>query len=303
MPGGTRPGAAAAARTAGLTGAEQTARRGPRGGATTPKWGEAQAGSIVPVRIINGSEHGHRRARGPADRPWIDTQPGALRRGPAANAWVSDATLSEEPTMTLPATTTSPAARGRLLLGFAALVGWTALGCASVTDKLKGEEAAPADAVPAEGAPAEAPPAEAAPAEAAPAEAAPADAVPAEAAPADAAPAADAPPPPPPEPSLNPGEIFAKEREAAQAPAEYDEKEESKHISFLYKYNSTADSKLDSLTREAALERARKEGFTNVRNVKQSKKLCKGTDCSLELDFDAYRVIKTEKPKEAKIQR
>ncbi|MFM2246322.1 MAG: hypothetical protein RL071_2396, partial [Pseudomonadota bacterium] len=120
---------------------------------------------------------------------------------------------------------------------------------------------------------------------------------------AEAAPAADAPPPPPPEPSLNPGEIVAKEREAAQAPAEYDEKEESKHISFLYKYNSTADSKLDSLTREAALERARKEGFTNVRNVKQSKKLCKGTDCSLELDFDAYRVIKTEKPKEAKIQR
>ncbi|MBL8614478.1 MAG: hypothetical protein JNM72_02605 [Deltaproteobacteria bacterium] len=194
--------------------------------------------------------------------------------------------------MTRPATPTSPAARGRLLLGFAALVGWTALGCASVTDKLKGEEAAPTDAVPAEGAPAEAAPAEAAPAEAAPAPA-----------PVEAAPAADAPPPPPPEPNLNPGEIFAKEREAAQAPTEYDEKEESKHISFLYKYNSTVDSKLDSLTREAALERARKEGFTNVRNVKQSKKLCKGTDCSLELDFDAYRIIKTEKPKEAKIQR
>lgn len=186
-------------------------------------------------------------------------------------------------------TSASPAARGRLLLGFAALVGWTALGCASVTDKLKGEEAAPADAVPADGAPAEAAPA--------PAEAAPAPA------PVEAAPAADAPPPPPPEPSLNPGEIFAKEREAAQAPAEYDEKEESKHFSFVYKYQSTVDSKLDSLTREAALERARKEGFTNVRNVKQTKKLCQGIECTLVLDFDAYRVVKTEKPKEAKIQR
>ncbi len=196
--------------------------------------------------------------------------------------------------MTRPVTPTSPAARGRLLLGFAALVGWTALGCASVTDKLKGDEAAPADAVPAEGAPAEAPAAEAAPA---PAEAAPAPA------PVEAAPAADAPPPPPPEPSLNPGEIFAKEREAAQAPTEYTEKEESKHISFLYKYNKSQDNRLVEITEAAAKARAKDEGFTNYRNLKRSKQLCQGEACSVELDFDAYRVVKTEKPKEAKIQR
>lgn len=194
--------------------------------------------------------------------------------------------------MTRTATPTSPAARGRLLLGFAALVGWTALGCASVTDKLKGEEAAPTDAVPAEGAPAEAAPAEAAPAEAAPAPA-----------PVEAAPAADAPPPPPPEPNLNPGEIFAKEREAAQAPTEYDEKEESKHISFLYKYNKSQDSRRDEIVAAAVKARTRDEGYANYRNLKQSKQLCQGEACSVELDFDAYRVVKTEKPKEAKIQR
>jgi len=201
--------------------------------------------------------------------------------------------------------THSPAApSGRLLLALVAGATWTLLGCSGLTEKLQGAaEDAAKEAV--EEAVEEAAEAAEAAEGAAPAEgeAAPADAAPAEPVAAPEPTAADAPPPPPPEPGINPREIFDKEREAAQAPAEIEERTETKSLMIPMTFTVDERRILPDKAKEIALGRAKKEGYSNVRNVHTKDSRCEGNNCTATITAEAYRVIRTEKKKEAKIQR